>query len=159
MSRIPIILDTDIGTDIDDTWALAMLLGCPELDPRLIVTVEGDTVHRAHLVAKFLQTAGRTDIPIGIGLGHHGTDNRYQAPWLEGYDVAAYPGVIRDDGVRAMVDLIMSSAEPVTIVSIGIASNPLSSIAVIMDSNMRNSSVDEAINRACQRRCSFKVSS
>ena len=123
MSRTPIILDTDIGTDIDDTWALALLLGCPELDPRLIVTVEGDTVYRAHLTAKFLQTAGRAEIPIGIGLGHPNADNQYQVPWLEGYDVAAYPGVIRDDGVQAMVDLIMSSPEPVTIVSIGIARN------------------------------------
>ena len=28
MDKISTILDTDIGTDIDDTWALAMLLGC-----------------------------------------------------------------------------------------------------------------------------------
>ncbi|MEI6563560.1 MAG: hypothetical protein WCO42_04540 [bacterium] len=32
---IPVILDTDIGTDIDDTWALAMLLRCPDM-PLLI---------------------------------------------------------------------------------------------------------------------------
>ncbi|NLF17307.1 MAG: nucleoside hydrolase, partial [Lentisphaerae bacterium] len=29
--RLPVILDTDIGDDIDDTWALAMLLRCPQL--------------------------------------------------------------------------------------------------------------------------------
>ena len=28
---VPVILDTDIGGDIDDTWALGMLLNCPEL--------------------------------------------------------------------------------------------------------------------------------
>ena len=38
--KIPVILDTDIGDDIDDTWALALLLRCPELDPRLVVTCQ-----------------------------------------------------------------------------------------------------------------------
>ena len=54
MKKIPVILDTDIGTDIDDTWALAMLLNCQELAPKLVVTVAGDTVYRTHLSAKFL---------------------------------------------------------------------------------------------------------
>jgi inosine-uridine nucleoside N-ribohydrolase len=44
-SPIPVILDTDIGSDVDDTWALAMLLGCPELDPKLVVTANGDTTY------------------------------------------------------------------------------------------------------------------
>jgi inosine-uridine nucleoside N-ribohydrolase len=98
-------------------------LGCPELDPRLIVTVEGDTRYRAHLTAKFLQIAGRTEIPIGIGIGYVNAENKFQEPWLVGYDIAAYPGTIHRDGVSAMVDLIMASPEPVTIVSIGIARN------------------------------------
>jgi inosine-uridine nucleoside N-ribohydrolase len=40
------ILDTDIGTDIDDTWALQMILGSPEIDLRLAVTATGDTLTR-----------------------------------------------------------------------------------------------------------------
>ena len=90
MNKTPVILN--IGTDIDDTWALAMLLNCPELDPRLITTVSGNTTYRAHLAAKFLQTAGRADIPIGIG-DPQGSLN-FQQPWLEGWDVSAYPGGI-----------------------------------------------------------------
>jgi inosine-uridine nucleoside N-ribohydrolase len=35
---IPAILDTDIGGDIDDTWALAMMLRSPELDVKLVVS-------------------------------------------------------------------------------------------------------------------------
>ena len=66
--KIPVILDTDIGTDIDDTWALAFLLKCPELDVKLITTASGDTFERAKIVAKILEIAGRTDIPIGLGL-------------------------------------------------------------------------------------------
>ena len=43
---VPVILDTDIGDDIDDTWALAMLLGMPQLDLKLIVTDYGNTPER-----------------------------------------------------------------------------------------------------------------
>lgn len=123
MSKIPVILDTDIGTDIDDTWALAMLLNCPELDPRLITTVSGDTTYRAHLAAKFLQTAGRADIPIGVGLGNPEGSLNFQQPWLEGFDVSAYPGVLYPDGVQAMLQVIADSPQPVTIISIGVATN------------------------------------
>ena len=39
--KLPVILDTDIGGDIDDTWALAYLLKCPELDLRMVVCSSG----------------------------------------------------------------------------------------------------------------------
>lgn len=123
MTPIPIILDTDIGTDIDDTWALAMLLNCPELDLRLVTTVGGDTTYRAHLAAKFLQTADRTDIPIGIGLGDGDGSHNYQAAWLAGFDTSAYPGTIHADGVGAMLEVIAAADAPVTILSIGVATN------------------------------------
>jgi inosine-uridine nucleoside N-ribohydrolase len=123
MKKIPIILDTDIGTDIDDTWALAMLLNCPELDLRLITTVWGDTTYRAHLAAKFLQTAGRTDIPIGIGIGNPDGSPNYQQPWLDGFDVAAYPGTIHADGISVLLAMVADSPQPVTIISIGVATN------------------------------------
>jgi len=72
--RIPVILDTDIGTDIDDTWALALLLRCPELDVRLVVSDTGNTEYRAAIIARLLEVAGRTDIPVGIGIKQ--TDKR-----------------------------------------------------------------------------------
>ncbi|MCS6994186.1 MAG: nucleoside hydrolase [Anaerolineales bacterium] len=128
MNPIPVILDTDIGTDIDDTWALAMLLNCPELDPRLITTVSGDTTYRAHLTAKFLQAAGRTDIPIGIGIGHPEGSLNFQQPWLEGFDPAAYPGTIYPDGVQAILDVVAASPQPVTVISIGVATNVASAL-------------------------------
>ena len=42
---IPVIFDTDIGGDIDDTWALAYLLRSPELDLKLLVTDHGVAVN------------------------------------------------------------------------------------------------------------------
>ena len=66
--KIPVIFDTDIGGDIDDTWALGFLLKSPELDVKLVVGDMGHNLYRASLLAKFLEQANRTDIPIGIGL-------------------------------------------------------------------------------------------
>jgi len=61
--RIPVILDTDIGTDIDDTWALAMLLRCPELDVRLILSDTGNTEYRARIIARLL---GIGVLPVSV---------------------------------------------------------------------------------------------
>ncbi|MGB9604069.1 MAG: hypothetical protein ACPMAG_14890, partial [Limisphaerales bacterium] len=66
--RISVILDTDIGDDIDDTWALGLLLKSPELDVKLVVGDYGKPLYRAKIIAKFLETVGRTDIPIGMGI-------------------------------------------------------------------------------------------
>lgn len=116
--RIPVILDTDLGDDIDDTWAIAMMLKSPELDVKLIVTATADTTHRARIVAKFLEVAGRTDIPIGIGTRFPGSVGA-QGPWTQGYDLKNYPGKICEDGVGALIETIMTSAEPITLICIG----------------------------------------
>ena len=47
---IPLILDTDLGDDIDDAFALAFAIRHPQLDVRAITTVLGDTQWRAALV-------------------------------------------------------------------------------------------------------------
>ena len=116
--RIPVILDTDIGSDIDDTWALVMMLKSPELDVKLIATDTGDTTYRAKIVAKLLAIAGRTDVPIGIGPAVVDAPSS-QAPWVEGYDLSSYPGTVHEDGVGAIVDTVMSSPEPITLICIG----------------------------------------
>ena len=115
---IPVILDTDIGDDIDDTWALAMLLKSPELDLRLVVTDYGNTAHRAKIVAKFLEVAGQTDVDVGVGIEQNGDLGR-QARWVEDYHLDAYPGAVHGDGVGALIDAIMSSDTPVTLICIG----------------------------------------
>ncbi|MGQ9514088.1 MAG: nucleoside hydrolase [Thermoproteota archaeon] len=116
--KVPVILDTDIGEDIDDTWALAMLLKSPELDVKLVVTDTGNTVYRAKIVAKMLEIAGRTDIPVGIGLQFNEKLGR-QSKWVEGYDLSAYPGDVYDDGVGALIDTILDSPEIITLICIG----------------------------------------
>ena len=78
---VPVILDTDLGDDIDDTWALAMLLGTPQVDVKLIVTATSDTERKTRLVAKILEQMGRTDIPIGTGVREN-DEKTHQDAWL-----------------------------------------------------------------------------
>ena len=65
---VPAILDTDIGGDIDDTWALSLLPKSPEVDLKLVFGDNGSALYRARLIAKMLQAAGRTGAAVGIGL-------------------------------------------------------------------------------------------
>lgn len=122
-TKIPAILSTDIGDDIDDTWALALALRCPEFDIKLVVGDYGNPLPRARLLAKFLEAAGRTDIPVGVGFATECKADFRQAKWVEGYDLDRYPGKVHRDGVQAMIDLVMASKETVTLLCVGPVAN------------------------------------
>ena len=117
--RTPVILDSDIGDDIDDTWALALLLKSPELDVKLVLGDHGKNLYRARLLAKFLQTVRRSDIPVGIGADVNAQGDGAQAAWVKDYDLNTYPGRVYSDGVRAMINVIMKSKVPITLIAIG----------------------------------------
>ena len=64
----PILLDTDIGSDVDDALALAMILASPEaISLEAVTTVCGDTRIRARIAAGLLEIAGRTEIDVCAG--------------------------------------------------------------------------------------------
>jgi inosine-uridine nucleoside N-ribohydrolase len=114
----PVIFDTDIGDDIDDTWALVMLLKSPELDLKLVTTTAGKAEYRAKLVARLLTVAQRTDVPVGLGAGGRNGEGG-QAPWVKDYPLESYPGKVYPDGVQALIDTVQNSATPITIISVG----------------------------------------
>jgi len=116
---IPVILDTDIGDDIDDTWALALLLKSPELDLKLVVGDYGEAQYRAKLLAKYLERAGRSDVPVGIGLDIAPFGGDRQAAWIKDYDLKTYPGRILTNGMQAIIDTVMKSTQTVTLICIG----------------------------------------
>jgi inosine-uridine nucleoside N-ribohydrolase len=102
---VPVILDTDIGADIDDTWALVMLLHSPELDVKLI---SADSEYGAAIVARILEVSRRSlDIPVSIGKSRGPEYNR-QRKWVESFDLAKYPGLINHDGPGAIIHLTRS---------------------------------------------------
>lgn len=127
----PTVLSTDIAGDIDDTWALAHLLRSPELDLKMVLTETGEARYRGALAARFLEIADRTDVDVALGLdfGVMGDQDRHQGPWVEGYDIDAYPGTLHEDGVQAFIDLVRASEETVTVIAIG----PVPSLAAAIE--------------------------
>jgi inosine-uridine nucleoside N-ribohydrolase len=63
---VKVLLDTDIGSDIDDAVALAYLLAQPQCELLGITTVSGEAVKRAQLASALCRVAGK-DIPIFPG--------------------------------------------------------------------------------------------
>ena len=105
-----IVLDTDIGTDVDDALALALALASPELELVAITTVSGDTSLRARIAARLLALAGRADVPVHAGCeqplaagggfaqgGHEGEGILDGGP----DDFSAQPAVMRSCGSSA----------------------------------------------------------
>ncbi|MHA1104738.1 MAG: nucleoside hydrolase [Promethearchaeota archaeon] len=128
--KIPVILDTDIGFDIDDTWALGLLLKCPEFDIKLITTSSDNTPLKAKLVAKFFEIVGRTDIPIGIG-PQENSKKGWLYPWIKDYEMSRYPGKVHENGMEVLCSTIINSPEPLTLIAIG----PLGTVAGALKMN------------------------
>lgn len=65
--RIPVLFDTDIGSDIDDAVALAYLLRQPRCELVGVTTVSGQASRRAMLADAVCRAAGRAGLPIHSG--------------------------------------------------------------------------------------------
>jgi inosine-uridine nucleoside N-ribohydrolase len=128
---VPVIIDTDIGNDVDDTWAIAMALNCPELEVRYVLTA-GPGLHtdRAKMVAKLLDAAEVSGVPIGKGCDEEpakpgnaafegALPELAQSPWVADYDLGRYSGEVFDDGVGELIRIVMASDEPLTLIAIG----------------------------------------
>lgn len=88
-----LIIDTDIGEDIDDTWALVFLLSSQFVDIKLISVSTGDVNYKASLVAKILSLLHMTHIPICLGKSSS-LEEYSQKEWLDDFDISSYDGVI-----------------------------------------------------------------
>jgi len=74
--RKKVILDTDIGDNIDDALALGLLLSCPEVELVGVTTVFRNVQLRGRLALKILEKYGRDDIPVFAGIGHRIDEDR-----------------------------------------------------------------------------------
>jgi len=91
--RQKIIFDCDLGGDIDDAFALALILSSPEFEVLGIVMDHGLTNKRAQVACKMLYLTNREDIPVVVGRKTNqmvGTDipadYSGQYYWAEGFD-------------------------------------------------------------------------
>jgi purine nucleosidase len=70
-------LDTDIGGDMDDVCALAMILKWPDVEITGVTTVAEEHGRRAGYAQYVLNLAGRTGIPVAAGADVSGGYYRY----------------------------------------------------------------------------------
>jgi len=116
-----IILDTDIGDDIDDAFALALAVSSPELQLLGVTTVHGPVEKRARIARKLLNQAGASDIPVIPGFRGCGSEDHEpnQAAWATGQGLRP--------PAQAAVDYILQEIEEapgeITVVAIGPLSN------------------------------------
>ncbi len=119
--KIPIILDTDIGTDIDDAFALALVVNSPEFELVGVTTVSGDTRARLRLAAKLLWESGRKWRQVPVMAGEPGTPQPLdQARWAEGFtNLALRP----EEAVNFLNDQFTSRPGEITLITIGELTN------------------------------------
>src|SRR5215831_18429919 len=98
-----VIIDTDIGDDIDDAFAVALALRSSELKILGITTTFGDTEKRAKLLDRLLGEVGRLDIPVAAGVPTAPKTDFTQLKYAEGGHFAK---VSHSDAVTFLLDEI-----------------------------------------------------
>jgi inosine-uridine nucleoside N-ribohydrolase len=114
-----IVLDTDIGTDIDDAWALGYALKSPAFQLLGVTVTDGDTPRRAKLACKLLQRVARTDVPVAVGRQTASVPPDrldYQFTWAEDFD--GYKP-IATPAVEFLADTIRRNPGQLTLVAVG----------------------------------------
>jgi inosine-uridine nucleoside N-ribohydrolase len=109
-----VILDTDIGDDIDDAFALALVLRSPELHLLGIETAYGDTELRARLVDRYLAAVGYGDIPVLAGVPTPQTNHFSQAAYAR-----QSPERKHASGVDFLLKQIRAHPGQITLIAIG----------------------------------------
>jgi purine nucleosidase len=118
------ILDTDIGDDIDDAYALALLLHSPEIKLLGITTAFGDTELRARLTDRYLAAVHRSEIPVAVGRQTSHTNVFSQAAYAKQQPDHAHP-----EAVKFLLDQIRAHPGQITLIAIGPLVNVQDAIA------------------------------
>ena len=119
--REKVIIDTDIGDDVDDAFALALAVKSPELEILGVATTFGDTETRAKITDRFLGEIGRADIPVLAGKptppkmpmsqrkyadgGHFAKSSRGDATDFLLQEIRQYPGEITLIGIGPLMNI------------------------------------------------------
>jgi purine nucleosidase len=121
-----IIIDTDIGDDVDDAFAVALALKSPELRILGITTGFGDTETRAKLLDRMLGEAGREDIPVAAGMATQVNNSFTQRRYAEAghFARASHP-----DAVNFVLEQVRKNPGQITLVAIG----PLVNVGGLID--------------------------
>ena len=121
-----VIIDTDIGDDIDDAFAVALALRSPELKILGITTTFGDTEERAKLLDRLLGEVGRSDILVAAGPPTPPKTDFTQRKYAEG---GRFAKTSHPDAIAFLLDEIRRNPGEITLVAIG----PLVNVGAAID--------------------------
>ena len=121
-----VIIDTDIGDDIDDAFAVALALRSPELRILGITTTFGDTENRAKLLDRLLGEVGRSDIPVAAGAPTPPKTAFTQLKYAQGGHFAKE---LHPDAVTFLLDQVRKNPGEITLAAIG----PLMNVGAAID--------------------------
>ena len=124
-----VLLDTDIGTDVDDAVCLAYLLSHPDCELLGITTVTGEAEKRASLASVLCKAAGR-EIPIYPGADHPLQGEQRQQVAQQGTTLQRWPHEADfplNQAVDFLANTIRAYPNEVTLLSIG----PLTNIGML----------------------------
>ena len=127
-----IIIDTDIGDDIDDAMAIALALKSPELDLRAVTCVFGDIASRTALALKLLDIMGRADIPVGAGIGrplHNPLPKHVPNQAVVLTEADRHRTLASEDAVDLILSTVRRFPGEITLVPIGALTNVAVAIA------------------------------
>jgi len=128
--RVPLLLDTDIGSDIDDAVCLAYLLAEPRCELLGVSTVTGEAQRRAMLADALCRAAGRADVPVWSGAeapleGEQRQPSAPQAEVLARWEHRrSFPA---NDATRNVLRVISERPHEVTLLTIG----PLTNVGLL----------------------------
>lgn len=125
VAREKIIIDTDIGDDVDDAFALALAVKSPEFEILGVSTTFRDTELRAKLVDRFLGEVGRSDIPVTAGKPTPPTPMSARRYAEGGHFAKSSHG----DAAEFLLDQIRKHPGEITLIAIG----PLMNVGAAID--------------------------
>jgi purine nucleosidase len=118
-TKTKVIIDTDIGDDVDDAFALALALASPEVEILGITTAWGDTRLRARLTDRLLAESGHAGIPVAEGIPTQSKARFSQARWAEG----GSPAKDHPQAVDFLLRQIAQHPGEITLIAIGPETN------------------------------------
>ena len=121
-----VIIDTDIGDDVDDAFALALAVKSPELEILGVTTTFGDTETRAKLADRFLGEVDRPEIPVLAGTPTATKNPMSQRRYAEGGHFAK---ASHGDAVEFLLQQIRKYPGDITLIAIG----PLMNVGAAID--------------------------
>lgn len=120
-----IIFDCDLAGDIDDAFALSLILASPEFEVLGIVTDHGFTEKRAQVACRILYETGREDIPVVVGRRTN-EDISHQFSWGSGFNKLQ---PIKKPGADFIIEKLRAFPNEVILITVG----PVPNMADIID--------------------------